>query len=48
VKWGTATALRYGPAESRFTQDLDAARVNPLTDFLDAFEASLIQAARKG
>ncbi|MCZ4499506.1 MAG: hypothetical protein JWQ74_2059 [Marmoricola sp.] len=41
VKGGTAMALRYGRAESRFTQDLDAARVHPLTDFLDDFEASL-------
>lgn len=41
VKGGTAMALRYGRAESRFTQDLDAARVHPLADFLDAFEASL-------
>lgn len=43
VKGGTAMALRYGRADSRFTQDLDAARVHPLTDFLDDFEASLIQ-----
>lgn len=28
VKGGTAMALRYGRAESRFTQDLDAARVH--------------------
>lgn len=41
VKGGTAMALRYGRASSRFTQDLDAARVHPLTDFLDDFEASL-------
>jgi hypothetical protein len=41
VKGGTAMALRYGRADSRFTQDLDAARVHPLTDFLDDFEASL-------
>lgn len=41
VKGGTAMALRYGRAESRFTQDLDAARVHPLTDFLDDFEAAL-------
>jgi len=41
VKGGTAMALRYGRAESRFTQDLDAARVHPLTDFLDDFEAML-------
>ncbi|WP_200837805.1 nucleotidyl transferase AbiEii/AbiGii toxin family protein [Ruania rhizosphaerae] len=43
VKGGTAMALRYGRAESRFTQDLDAARAVPLMDFLDDFEASLIQ-----
>ncbi len=41
VKGGTAMALRYGRASSRFTQDLDAARVHPLTDFLDDFEAAL-------
>lgn len=43
VKGGTAMALRYGRAESRFTQDLDAARVHPLGDFLDGFETSLNQ-----
>lgn len=43
VKGGTAMALRYGRAESRFTQDLDAARVHPLREFLDDFEASLNQ-----
>lgn len=43
VKGGTAMALRYGRAESRFTQDLDAARVHPLSEFLDNFEASLNQ-----
>ena len=41
VKGGTAMALRYGRAESRFTQDLDAARIHPLSEFLDDFEASL-------
>ncbi len=41
VKGGTAMALRYGRADSRFTRDLDAARVQPLTEFLDDFEASL-------
>lgn len=34
-------ALRYGRAASRFTQDLDAARIHPLTIFLDQFEAAL-------
>lgn len=43
VKGGTAMALRYGRAEARFTQDLDAARVHPLTDFLDDFEVALNQ-----
>jgi hypothetical protein len=43
VKGGTAMALRYGRAESRFTQDLDAARIHPLSEFLDDFEASLNQ-----
>lgn len=41
VKGGTAMALRYGRAEARFTQDLDAARIHPLADFLDDFEAAL-------
>ena len=41
VKGGTAMALRYGRADSRFTQDLDAARVQSLAHFLDDFEASL-------
>lgn len=43
VKGGTAMALRYGRTESRFTQDLDAARAAPLQDFLDDFEASLLR-----
>ncbi|MGL5859290.1 MAG: nucleotidyl transferase AbiEii/AbiGii toxin family protein [Angustibacter sp.] len=41
VKGGTAMALRYGRADARFTHDLDAARVQPLTDFVDDFEAAL-------
>ena len=41
VKGGTAMALRYGRADARFTQDLDAARIHPLTDFIDDFEAAL-------
>ena len=41
VKGGTAMALRYGRADARFTQDLDAARIHPLTDFSDDFEAAL-------
>ena len=41
VKGGTAMGLRYGHADTRFTQDLDAARAVPLTEFLDDFEASL-------
>lgn len=43
VKGGTAMALRYGRSEARFTQDLDAARVQPLADFLNDFEAALNQ-----
>jgi len=43
VKGGMAMALRYGRAESRFTQDFDAARVHPLSEFLNDFEASLNQ-----
>ena len=34
-------ALRYGRADARFTQDLDAARIHPLTRFIDDFEAGL-------
>ena len=41
VKGGTAMALRYGRADARFTQDLDAARIHPLTHFIDDFEAAL-------
>ena len=41
VKGGTAMALRYGRADARFTQDLDAARIHPLTRFIDDFEAGL-------
>lgn len=41
VKGGTAMALRYGRAESRFTQDLDAARIKPMEKFRDDFETAL-------
>ena len=41
VKGGTAMALRYGHADTRFTRDLGAARAVPLTEFLDDFGASL-------
>lgn len=41
VKGGAAMALRYGRAETRFTQDLDAARVQPMTKFREDFEAAL-------
>lgn len=41
VKGGTAMALRYGRAESRFTQDLDAARIKPMEKFRDDFEDDL-------
>ncbi len=41
VKGGIAMALRYGRSGSRFTQDLDAARVQPLARFRDDFEAAL-------
>lgn len=40
IKGGSAMALRYGRA-TRFTQDLDAARVQPLARFCSDFEASL-------
>lgn len=40
IKGGSAMALRYGRG-TRFTQDLDAARVQPLTRFRSDFEDSL-------
>lgn len=40
VKGGSAMALRYGRG-TRFTQDLDAARVQPLAEFRSDFEDSL-------
>jgi hypothetical protein len=40
IKGGSAMALRYG-RETRFTQDLDAARARPLGQFRSAFEESL-------
>lgn len=41
VKGGSAMALRYG-RETRFTQDLDAARVQSLSGFCSDFEDSLV------
>lgn len=43
IKGGSAMALRYGRRDSRFTQDLDAARLQPLAHFLDQFEAALTE-----
>lgn len=40
IKGGSAMALRYGRG-TRFTRDLDAARVQPLARFRTDFEASL-------
>ncbi len=40
IKGGSAMALRYGRG-TRFTQDLDAARVQPLARFRSSFEDSL-------
>ncbi len=40
IKGGSAMALRYG-SQTRFTQDLDAARIQPLARFRSDFEASL-------
>lgn len=40
IKGGSAIALRYGRG-TRFTQDLDAARVQPLARFRSDFEESL-------
>lgn len=42
IKGGSAMALRYGRG-TRFTQDLDAARVNSLARFRSAFEESLAE-----
>jgi len=41
IKGGSAMALRYGRG-TRFTQDLDAARVQPLGRFRSDFEESLV------
>lgn len=41
IKGGSAMALRYGKG-TRFTQDLDAARVQPLARFRSDFEESLV------
>jgi hypothetical protein len=41
IKGGSAMALRYG-RRTRFTQDLDAARVQPLARFRSDFEESLV------
>lgn len=40
IKGGSAMALRYG-RRTRFTQDLDAARAQPLVQFRSEFETSL-------
>lgn len=40
IKGGSAMALRYGRG-TRFTQDLDAARVQPLARFRSGFEDAL-------
>lgn len=42
VKGGSAMALRYGK-NTRFTKDFDAARVNPLDEFRNDFESSLVK-----
>lgn len=41
IKGGSAMALRYGRG-TRFTQDLDAARIQPLPRFRSDFEESLV------
>ena len=43
IKGGTAMRLRYGPAASRFSRDLDAARADGLGTFLEAFAAALAE-----
>ena len=45
IKGGSAMALRYGRG-TRFTQDLDAARVQPLDRFRSDFEESLAPGGR--
>ena len=42
IKGGSAMALRYGRG-TRFTQDLDAARVQSLDRFRSDFEESLVR-----
>ncbi len=41
IKGGSAMALRYGRG-TRFTRDLDAARIESLAEFRKAFETSLV------
>lgn len=41
VKGGTALKLRFGNAQTRFTRDLDAARVGDLDSFVDELDAAL-------
>jgi hypothetical protein len=42
VKGGSALKLRYGDQATRFTRDLDTARVEELSDFLTKLDAALI------
>ena len=46
IKGGSAMALRYGRG-TRFTQDLDAARVQPLAKFRSDFEDIIMPRARQ-
>ena len=41
VKGGSALKLRFGDAATRFTTDLDAARVNDLDSFIEKLEDRL-------
>lgn len=41
VKGGSALSLRFGDAGTRFTSDLDAARAEPLDDFIEHLGARL-------
>lgn len=41
VKGGSALKIRFGLRATRFSQDLDAARVSDIDDFVDALEERL-------
>jgi hypothetical protein len=43
IKGGTAMRIRYGPSESRYSQDFDVARHNDLATFTTAFQEALTE-----